>query len=71
MVFGGRLLLAAAATGKRTEADERTDILGCMGTSLSQQLLANPFLYINKYKIFNNWVNLLEVKSRIPKVTIG
>ena len=43
MVFGGWLLLAAAATGKWTEADERTDILGCMGTSLSQQIACKSF----------------------------
>ena len=44
MVFGGQLLLvAAAAAGKRTEADERTDILGCMGTSLSQQIACKSF----------------------------
>ena len=42
MVFGGRLLLAAAA-GKRTEADVRIDILGCMGTSLSQQIACKSF----------------------------
>ena len=43
MVFGGWLLLAATATGKRMEADERTDILGCMGTSLSQQIACKSF----------------------------
>ena len=42
MVFGG-LLAAVATTGKWTEADERTDILGCMGTSLSQQIACKSF----------------------------
>ena len=42
MVFGG-LLATTATTGKRTEPDERTDILGCMGTSLSQQIACKSF----------------------------